>query len=113
MGMARCPDHGLSHVVTCCTHVAQAVAGRTGEPGAVVVDDWVTPSLACARCVLAIRAAGRTPESAQVGFAHALHEPMVGYCVECVRDWFAATGQGELSEAVASAVRVARSPSRS
>lgn len=103
MGMTRCPTHGLAHMITCCVHVADAVDAGTLEESHVVLDDWVTPSIVCARCKRLVDAAERNPDEPQIGFDHVLDSPLVPYCHECLRDWFAATGQGDLSEIISRA----------
>lgn len=101
MGMVKCPVHGLKHIITCCVHIQDAIEAGVPEPAYVVVDDWVTPSIVCARCERLIGAAERSTGERRIGFEHVLGTPLAGYCGACAGDWFAATGQGDLSEAIA------------
>jgi hypothetical protein len=82
-------------------HIQHAVEVGALEKAYVVLDDWITPSLLCARCERLVSAAERSTGEPQVGFDHVLESPLVGYCYSCVIEWFAATGQGDLPEAIA------------
>jgi hypothetical protein len=47
--------------------------------------------------------ARRTTGKPRIKLDDVLEAPLTGYCHSCVSDWFAATGQGDLSEALARA----------
>jgi hypothetical protein len=98
--MIKCPVHGLAHMTTCCEHIADAADAGNHEQAFVVLDDWITASIVCAPCERLIRAAGRSAEP-KIGFDHVLQSPLVPYCFDCLRDWYAATGQGDLSAVIA------------
>lgn len=103
MGMSKCPLHGLSPGITCCTHVADAVDVNQALPAHVVLDDWITPTIVCKPCEELVNTAeiDRSPDrEPRVGFSHVLASPPVAYCYPCVAEWYAKTRQGDLSESI-------------
>jgi hypothetical protein len=101
MGIIICPDHGRQYITPCCVHIAGAVDAGVLEKAHVVVDDWVSPSIVCTPCERLVSAAERSTEEPNVGVDHVLESPSLPYCEVCLRDWFLATGQGDLRELIA------------
>lgn len=100
MGMIKCPTHGLTHITTCCTHVGDAVDANRYERAHVVVDGSSTHHVLCGRCLE--QAATQIEESSNGGYL-VLDPPLEPYCHRHLIDWYAATGQGDLSEDIARA----------
>lgn len=100
MGMIKCPIHGLTHITTCCTHIGDAVDANRLEAACAVVDGSNTHHVLCQRC-LAL-AANQLEGSSNGGYLE-LDPPLEPYCHQHLIDWYAATGQDDLSEAIARA----------
>ena len=100
MGMIKCPSHGLTHITTCCAHLGDAVDANRFERASIVVDGSNMHHLLCERCLA--QAANYLEESSNGGSLE-LDPPLVPYCHQHLMDWCAATGQGDLSEAIARA----------
>ena len=104
MGMIKCPIHGLTHMGTACTHVGDAVDANRFERAYVVIDGSNTVHLVCEGCraqaVSQFEAA--TKDSSNWGYLQ-LDPPVEPYCHQHLVDWYSATGQGDLLEAIARA----------
>ncbi|NTX36686.1 hypothetical protein HUA78_19755 [Myxococcus sp. CA033] len=96
MNMVQCSIHGLQEIVSCCEHVAVAVAGGGYERACVVVDGWGSAVLLCGRCrevaVSNIKTVERGPNG---GYDLDWGLPERGRCDACASAWYEATGQGE------------------
>jgi hypothetical protein len=101
MGMVKCPEHGLTHIITCCVHIQDAIEAGAPERASLVQDTSMAVSLLCARCEQLVRAAERSTGQPRISFGEVLESPIAGYCYPHACEWFAATGQGDLSEALA------------
>ena len=96
MGMVKCGKHGLTPIMTVCSHLTSAIDRDRHIHANVVVDDWVTPSLVCDECEAVIamkRVFGAEPDA---GFDHLLDAPLEALCADCVDEWFERQGMGDL-----------------
>lgn len=102
MGMILCTIHGLTHISTCCDHIADAIDANQFERAYVVLDGWGIHSILCQRCrEQAISRIEKSTKSSSSGFDLQLDSPLVPCCHSCLIDWYRATGQGDLSKAIA------------
>jgi hypothetical protein len=101
MGLIRCPLHGTAFIIPCCEHIADAEVAGTAKRAVVVVDDWGAPVtyVVCEGCERLLSAVERSSDP--TGFEDLLTSLLVPHCYECLRDWFGAMGQGDLSELIA------------
>jgi hypothetical protein len=104
MGMVKCPVHGLTHFTCSCVHVQDAVDSHRFERARVVADTRGDVYSLCQRCVdLARQPEGPGKELSCGGVVALGGTTITGYCHECTREWFAATEQGDFSDAIACA----------
>ena len=104
MGMINCPRHGLTHIFTCCKHIVDAVEANEVERVHVFIDGWGSPDILCERCLEQARSqVDKLPKSPSGGFLIDLDPPLEPYCSGCIKNWYASTGQGNLSETIAQA----------
>ena len=97
--MVECDRHGFSFGSRCCGHVAAAIDEALPLAAKAFMDTMTDVHHLCPRCVEPVEAwlsayrqrAAPTPEP---------DYSMSGRCVECLREWYRATGLGDLSTAV-------------
>jgi hypothetical protein len=97
--MVECDRHGLSFGSRCCGHVAVAIDEGLPLAARVFVDGMTDPHQLCPACVEPVE----TWLSEYRRGAQSMLEPdysMNGRCVECMLEWYSATGLGDLSIAV-------------
>jgi hypothetical protein len=82
--MIKCPTHGPTHITACCPHIGDAVDANRFERARVVIDDLKTHRVLCEQCQTSAL-------------------DLEAYCHQDLIEWYAATGQGNLSEAIARA----------
>jgi len=104
MGMIRCPVHGLTNIMTCCVHVGDAVDENRYEHAQVVIDRSGSHHALCDRCLAQALPQLQAPleDPLEDGYL-ALDPSVVPYCDQDVKEWYAATGQGDLSQAISRA----------
>lgn len=94
--MVECERHGPSFGSPCCDHVAVAIEKGLPLATRVFVDKLRDPHQLCPACVKPVEAW----LSEYRRGAQSTLEPdysMSSSCTECVRDWYSATGLGNLS----------------
>jgi hypothetical protein len=100
MGMIKCPIHGLTHITTGCIHIGEAVDAKQFERAYVMVDGLNTHHVLCERCLE--KAAKQIHVSPSPSYLE-LDPPLEPHCHQHFLDWYAATGQGDLSDEIARA----------
>ena len=84
--MFRCSIHGLTDLARVCSHVAAARAAGQREPTHVARDGFGVPMLICSRCL------GHHGSR----IAYEWDDGPEAECYDCLIEWHASTGQGDL-----------------
>lgn len=109
--MFECDRHGLSFIGRCCEHVAAAVDENRPLATKVFMDRLTDVHHLCPECIVPVE----MWLSEYLRGASPMLEPyysMNGMCGNCMREWYVATGLGDLGIAVQRAREVRRTIAR-
>lgn len=100
MGMIQCLIHDLTYIQPCCEHIGHAIEAMRYERTNVLIDTIGSPIALCDPCLQkAIRKTAAAKEWFSVELSIGVE--IFPYCNICLKNWYAATGQGDFSTTIA------------
>jgi len=103
MGVVQCTIHGSAGFALCCEHIGDAVDEARFERANVFMDEYAS-NLLCEACYQEAAHQATDMTNGRV-FDLQLGSRIQPHCPDCVRDWCATTGQGDVWTEVARANR--------
>lgn len=104
MGVTKCTKHGYSGISECCVHIKGAYAHNEAVRAHAIIGLYGDYMILCGECFgdaqsqIGAQGGPRKPEPGHYGslFDFTLAVPPAAECFDCLAEWFAGTGQGDL-----------------